>query len=93
LGETTPAPRDDLELPAFERTNGLIERGSLIYMLCGREQGLVRHDCEIYGVVVLLRAGETRSVISEIRFREIVGWEAFGYLLPARDALARVRFR
>src|SRR5687768_11028237 len=90
--QTARAWRKELELPALERTNGFVERGSLIGMLCGREQGFVCHDCEIDGIVVVLRAGETRGVIGEIRFREIVLRETLRHLLPAGYALARIRF-
>src|SRR5687767_11772186 len=82
-----------LELPALERSGGFLERGSLIRLLRGGEQCLVGDDGEIDGIVIVLRARETRGVVREVGFGEIVGGKTLRHLLPPHHALARVRLR
>src|SRR5688572_11074181 len=82
-----------LELPALERSDGFLERGSLIRLLRGGEQCLVGDDGEIDGIVIVLRARETRGVVREVGFGEIVGGETLRHLLPPHHTLARVRLR
>ena len=85
------APRS-LKLPTLESLDGLIQRRSLIPVLCSSEKILVRLDRQINGLVVVLGASKARGVVGEIGLGQVVSREPFRHLLPTGYALSRIGF-
>lgn len=83
-------PRKRSELPAPERLDRLFQSSPLIGMRGRGEKTLVRLNRQIHGLIVVLGARQARGVIGEVGFRQLVQREAGRYLLPTRDALARI---
>jgi len=78
------------KFPALERLDRFLERAPLVRLLGGGEEILVRLDRQIHRLVIVLGAGQARGVVGEICFRQVVRWEPFRHLLPARHALSWV---
>ncbi len=76
--QTTYQQRDEdsaisrSKLPPLEGLDRLLERAPLLGLLRRREKILVRVDREIHRLIVVLRTGQARCVIGEVRLRQLV---------------------
>ena len=82
-----------LKTPAFESRDRFLERHALIGSLGEGQQFLIGHDGEVDSFVVVLGARETRGVVREVCFRELILRKPRGHLLPTRDSLSRIGLR